>query len=158
VGRGLLQILSQTSAGETEENVSLDSLQGTRLHRPAGYNKTDCRIFEKQTWTEGGGGGYCSASCPMEGFGISSIRLNCCCRPRRWGETMSLNCRHHRAYCSSPRWYLSMDPRWNDIDRANRRTRRKNLIPVPLCPPQIPHGNNRSRTQATAVRGRRLTA
>jgi hypothetical protein len=30
--------------------------------------------------------------------------------------------------------------------------------PVPLCPPQIPHGLNRARTRASAVRGRRLTA
>jgi hypothetical protein len=26
-----------------------------------------------------------------------------------WGETMSLNCGHKRAYCSSPRWYMSME-------------------------------------------------
>jgi hypothetical protein len=31
-------------------------------------------------------------------------------------------------------------------------------VPVPLCPPQIPHGLTRDRTQASAVRGRRLTA
>jgi hypothetical protein len=31
-------------------------------------------------------------------------------------------------------------------------------IPVPLCPPQIPHGLNRDRTRASAVGGRRLTA
>jgi hypothetical protein len=29
---------------------------------------------------------------------------------------------------------------------------------VPLCPPQIPHGATRDRTQASAVRGQRLTA
>jgi hypothetical protein len=38
----------------------------------------------------------------------------------------------------------------------NRRTRRK-TCPVPLCPPQIPHGLTRERTRASAVRGRRLT-
>jgi hypothetical protein len=30
-------------------------------------------------------------------------------------------------------------------------------VPVPLCPPQIPHGLTRARTWASAVRGRRLT-
>jgi hypothetical protein len=30
--------------------------------------------------------------------------------------------------------------------------------PVPLCPPQIPHGLTRARTRASAVRGQRLTA
>jgi len=27
-------------------------------------------------------------------------------------------------------------------------------VPVPLCPPQIPHGLTRERTQSSAVRGR----
>lgn len=31
-------------------------------------------------------------------------------------------------------------------------------VPVPLCPPQIPHGRTRDRKRASAVRGRRLTA
>jgi hypothetical protein len=31
-------------------------------------------------------------------------------------------------------------------------------VPVPLCPPQIPHGPNRMRTPASEMRGRRLTA
>jgi hypothetical protein len=30
-------------------------------------------------------------------------------------------------------------------------------VPVPLCPPQIPHGLTRARNWASAVRGRRLT-
>jgi hypothetical protein len=30
-------------------------------------------------------------------------------------------------------------------------------VPVPICPPQIPHALNRARTRASAVRGRRLT-
>jgi hypothetical protein len=30
-------------------------------------------------------------------------------------------------------------------------------VPVPLCPPQIPHGLTRDRTQASTVRGRRLS-
>jgi hypothetical protein len=31
-------------------------------------------------------------------------------------------------------------------------------VPVPLCPPQTPHGLTRDRTRASAVEGRRLTA
>ena len=31
-------------------------------------------------------------------------------------------------------------------------------VPVPLCPPQIPHGPIRDQTRASAVRGRRLAA
>jgi hypothetical protein len=31
-------------------------------------------------------------------------------------------------------------------------------VPVPLCPPQIPHGLSRDRTRASTVRGWRLTA
>jgi hypothetical protein len=33
----------------------------------------------------------------------------------------------------------------------NRRTLRKKPVPVPLCPPQIPHGLIRTRTRASAV-------
>jgi hypothetical protein len=31
-------------------------------------------------------------------------------------------------------------------------------VPLPLCPPQIPHGLTRDRTRASAVGGRQLTA
>jgi hypothetical protein len=30
-------------------------------------------------------------------------------------------------------------------------------VPVPLCPPQIPHGLTRARTSASAARGQLLT-
>jgi hypothetical protein len=43
------------------------------------------------------------------------------------------------------------------IDRGHRSTRRK-PAPAPLCPPQIPHDQNRARTRAAAVGSRRLTA
>jgi hypothetical protein len=43
------------------------------------------------------------------------------------------------------------------IGRGNRSTRRK-PAPGPLCPPQIPHGQTRARTQAAAVGSQRLTA
>jgi hypothetical protein len=42
------------------------------------------------------------------------------------------------------------------IGRGNRSTRRK-LAPVPLCPPQTPHGA-RTGTRAAAVGSQRLTA
>jgi hypothetical protein len=31
-------------------------------------------------------------------------------------------------------------------------------VPVPICPPQTPHGLTRYRNRASAVEGRRLTA
>jgi hypothetical protein len=43
------------------------------------------------------------------------------------------------------------------IGKGKRNTRRK-LAPVPLCPPQIPLGQTRMRTQAAAVGSQRLTA
>jgi hypothetical protein len=35
--------------------------------------------------------------------------------------------------------YKYKEPRWNDTDRGNRKIRIK-PAPMPLCPPQIPHG------------------
>jgi hypothetical protein len=43
------------------------------------------------------------------------------------------------------------------IGRGNGNTRRKPAS-VPLCPPQIPHVLNRTRTRAAAVGSWRLTA
>jgi hypothetical protein len=43
-----------------------------------------------------------------------------------------------------------------NIGRGNRSTRRK-PAPMPLCPPQIPHGLTRARTRATAVGSQRVT-
>jgi hypothetical protein len=43
------------------------------------------------------------------------------------------------------------------IGRGNRSTRRK-PVPVPLCPPQIPHDLTWDRTRAAAVGSQRLTA
>jgi hypothetical protein len=43
------------------------------------------------------------------------------------------------------------------IGRGNRSIQRKSA-PVPLCPPEILHGQIRVRTRAAAVRSRRLTA
>jgi hypothetical protein len=43
------------------------------------------------------------------------------------------------------------------IGSENRSTRRK-PVPAPLCPPQIPLDQTRSRTRAAAVGSQRLTA
>jgi hypothetical protein len=43
------------------------------------------------------------------------------------------------------------------IGRGNRSTRRK-AVPVPLCPPQIPHDLTWTGTRAATVGSRRLTA
>jgi hypothetical protein len=81
-----------------------------------------------------------------------------CCSSCWWDEMTSLNCGHQQAYCSSPRWYMRMESRGGMMFiRENRRTRIK-PVPVPLCPPQMPHWLTRARTQVSAVRDRRLTA
>jgi len=71
-------------------------------------------------------------------------------RPKR-GCLLSLAC---YAY---PRWYEFGERLWNDIDRGKTEELVDKPVPVPFCPPQIPHGLTRSRTRASAVRGRRLT-
>jgi hypothetical protein len=43
------------------------------------------------------------------------------------------------------------------VGRGNRSIRRK-PAPAPLCPPQIPHDQTRTRTRAAAVGSQRLTA
>jgi hypothetical protein len=51
-----------------------------------------------------------------------------------------------------------MDHRWNEIDRGKPKYSGEKPVPVPFCPPQIPHGPTRDRTRASAVGGRRLIA
>jgi hypothetical protein len=48
---------------------------------------------------------------------------NCC--SCRWDETVSLNCSHQHAYCSSPGWYISMEPWWNSTDRGKPKNLEK---------------------------------
>jgi hypothetical protein len=45
---------------------------------------------------------------------------------------------------------------WNWQGKAE--VLREKPVPVPLCPPQIPHGPTRDRNRASAMRGRRLTS
>jgi hypothetical protein len=51
-----------------------------------------------------------------------------------------------------------MKHRWKKIDRGKTEVLGEKPVPVPLCPPQIPHGLTRDRTRASTVRVRRLTA
>jgi hypothetical protein len=50
-----------------------------------------------------------------------------------------------------------MEHIWNETDRGKPKYSEKH-VPVPLSPPQIPHGPTRDQTRASAVRGRRLIA
>jgi hypothetical protein len=78
---------------------------------------------------------------------------SCSCQ---WSETMSLNCGHKWAYCSSPRWYMSMESQ-SEIKRENWRTRRE-TCPSNALPSANPHGLTQTQTWAYAGRGRWLTA
>jgi hypothetical protein len=67
-------------------------------------------------------------------------QMSCCrrldamwCNTAWWwwcqrGETMSLNCSHQQAYCSSPMWYMSMENHgrmmWTKIYQGGEWTRR----------------------------------
>jgi hypothetical protein len=44
-----------------------------------------------------------------------------------------------------------MEHRWNEIDSGKPKYSGGGPVPVPLCPPQIPHGLTRDRTRASAV-------
>jgi hypothetical protein len=51
-----------------------------------------------------------------------------------------------------------MEHRRNETDRGKPKYSGEKPVPVPLCPPQIPHGLTRDRNRASAVGDRRLTA
>jgi hypothetical protein len=54
---------------------------------------------------------------------------------------MSLTCRVQQVYCSSPRWYMSMENHKRyDIHSRKQENSRDKPVPVPLCLSQIPHG------------------
>jgi hypothetical protein len=59
-------------------------------------------------------------------------------------------------YYAFSRWYEFGERRWNDIDGKTEELGEK-PIPVPLCPPQIPHGLTQALTRASMVRGWWLT-
>jgi hypothetical protein len=55
-------------------------------------------------------------------------------------------------------FFRVIEHRWNEIDRGKPKYWGGKPVPVSLLLPQIPHGLTRDQTQASAVRGRRLTA
>jgi hypothetical protein len=71
---------------------------------------------------------------------------------------MSLNCGHQWAYCSSPKWCMSME-RYGDVllTRTTDKTER-NLSQCQSVHHKSHVGLSRARTRASAVKGRRLTA
>jgi hypothetical protein len=75
--------------------------------------------------------------------------------------------RSFKAYSATLWWRWSvfffplfqvMEHHWNEIDRGKTEVLGEEPVPVPLCPPQIPHGLTRDRTRTFAVGDRRLTA
>jgi hypothetical protein len=67
-----------------------------------------------------------------------------------------LNCGHQLAYCSSPRWYMSMEKHGGIILTGEAKELREKPAPVPLFPPQIAHSVTRAWTRASTVKS--LTA
>jgi hypothetical protein len=68
---------------------------------------------------------------------------------------MSLNCGDRRAYCSFTWWWRGT-VEWYQQVKVEKLKRK--LVPVSLCPPQIPHWLKRARTRTTVVWGQWLTA
>jgi hypothetical protein len=82
------------------------------------------------------------------------------CAVSLWrGETVSLwNCGRYRTHWPSLKWYMSKygtSVEWH-LQRSTKGLGGKS-VPVPLCPPQIPHGLPLQRAGASGVRSRRLT-
>jgi hypothetical protein len=75
------------------------------------------------------------------------------CRLRRWGETMSLNCGHQRAYCLSPWWCMSMESRCNDTVRGKSENSEKKTCSRLRCYSVHHMEWSGARTQVSAVRG-----
>jgi hypothetical protein len=86
-----------------------------------------------------------------------------------WWRAPQQKLRTHRsleAYCATLWWrwlvIFRFFPRngtpveWNS--QGKTEVLGENPVPVPFCPPQIPHGLTQDRNRASAVRGRRLTA
>jgi hypothetical protein len=77
----------------------------------------------------------------------------------RWGELdPSMDtCLYASILCITQMiWVWRATVEWY-IDGGKPKNAEKNPVPVPLCPPQIPHGLTRVWTWASAVRSRRLT-
>jgi hypothetical protein len=76
----------------------------------------------------------------------------------QWGQTMTLwNWTSNGPFVHPPdNIWVNMEQRWNDDGKAERLGVKP--VPVPPCPPQIPHGLTCERTRASSVRIRQLTA
>jgi hypothetical protein len=75
---------------------------------------------------------------------------------RRGGSGPSVDACLYASILRIPQMSLESDGGMIYWQRKTEELRGK-PVPVPLCPPQIPHGLTRARTQASVVRGRRLT-
>jgi hypothetical protein len=90
----------------------------------------------------------------------SQLTIKCSGQIIEWGETMSLwNCSCYWAHCPAARWYINghgaaVESHW----WGKTKELREKLVPVPLCPPQIPHKLPLERTWTSAVRIKQLTA
>ena len=96
----------------------------------------------------------------------------CCIVWWRDPQQMLQTHRSLEAYCATLWWWRWWLRRWlvffsffpcngapvDEIDRGKTEVLGEKPVPVPLCPPQIPHGLTRDRTQASALRGRRAMA
>jgi hypothetical protein len=88
------------------------------------------------------------------------------CSYIKWQQPSLPPHRSLKAYCVTLWWrwlvffsFLKvMEHRWNETDREKSKYSEKKPVPVPLCPPQIPHRLTRDRIRASAMGGRRLTA
>jgi hypothetical protein len=94
--------------------------------------------------------------CYMTNLNITSIRMFF---PWRWGGSSTLA--WMPTYVSILRipqmvwvWRATVEWYW----QGTTEELGEKPFPVPLCPPQIPHGLTWARTRASAVTGRRLTA
>jgi hypothetical protein len=80
------------------------------------------------------------------------------CSSRCYGRTAALRLLVQPSDVFSPPFLQVMEHRRNEIDRGKPKYSGEKPVPVPLCPPQIPHGLTRDRNRASAVGDRRLTA
>jgi hypothetical protein len=101
---------------------------------------------------------YICNHCYVECLNTTRLHLPCSFSPWRWGRSSTQA--WMPTYVSILRipqmirvWRETVEWYW----QGKTEELGKKPVPVPLCPPQIPHGLTRTRTRASAVRGRRLT-
>jgi hypothetical protein len=62
---------------------------------------------------------------PLEWFPVFKMSRWCSCR---WGESVSLNCSHQRAYCSSSKWCMDMESHGGMILTGEKRRTLRNTL------------------------------